>query len=268
MGAPELEAFLTHLAVTRKVSASTQNQALAALLFLYQKVLDLELPWLTEVVRAKPSRYLPVVLTHKEVRAVLAKLEDEYWLIGSILYGGGLRLQEALQLRVKDVDFDLRQLVIRSGKGGKDRVTILPEGRVIRCSATCRVRAQHTQAMQRGDGGVEAAFALAHRMGLAVRVPGDFRFAGPAQRGVHHVSGHRATPHQAGHPGGRHRQAGHVPHVPPQFRHAPAGAWLRHPHGAGTARPQGRQDDAGVHARHAQGCECACRVRSTGNVRL
>ncbi len=127
MGAPEVEAFLTHLAVTRKVSASTQNQALAALLFLYQKVLELELPWLKDVVRAKPSRHLPVVLTHKEVRAVLAKLEDEYWLIGSILYGGGLRLQEALQLRVKDVDFDLRQLVVRNGKGGKDRVTILPE---------------------------------------------------------------------------------------------------------------------------------------------
>lgn len=78
MGAPEVEAFLTHLAVTRKVSASTQNQALAALLFLYQQVLEIELPWLQDVVRAKPSRHLPVVLTHKEVRAVLAKLEDEY----------------------------------------------------------------------------------------------------------------------------------------------------------------------------------------------
>ncbi len=118
LGAPEVEAFLTHLAVTRKVSASTHNQALAALLFMYQKVLEVELPWLTDLVRAKPSRHLPVVLTHKEVRAVLAKLEDEYWLIGSILYGGGLRLLEALQLRVKDVDFELRQLIVRSGKGG------------------------------------------------------------------------------------------------------------------------------------------------------
>jgi len=92
MGAPELEAFLTHLAVTRNVSAATQNQALAALLFLYQKVLGIELPWLRDVVRAKASRRLPVVLTHTEVRAVLARLQDEYWLIGSILYGGGLRL--------------------------------------------------------------------------------------------------------------------------------------------------------------------------------
>jgi integron integrase len=161
MSAPELEAFLTHLAVTRQVSASTQNQALAALLFLYQRVLDLKLPWLTEVVRAKPSRYLPVVLTHKEVRAVLAKLEDEYWLIGSILYGGGLRLQEALQLRVKDVDFDLRQLVIRSGKGGKDRMTILPEVVVDPLQRHLEVvRAQHSQAMKRGHGGVELPFAL------------------------------------------------------------------------------------------------------------
>jgi len=161
MGAPEVEAFLTHLAVTRKVSASTQNQALAALLFLYQTVLEFELPWLKDVVRAKPSRHLPVVLTHKEVRAVLARLEDEYWLIGSILYGGGLRLQEALQLRVKDLDFDLRQIVVRDGKGSKDRVTILPEAVVEPLQRHLEVvRAQHSQAMTRGHGGVELPFAL------------------------------------------------------------------------------------------------------------
>jgi integron integrase len=161
IGALEVEAFLTDLAVTRKVSAATQNQALAALLFLYQKVLELELPWLKDVVRAKPSRHLPVVLTHKEVRAVLARLEEEYWLIGSILYGGGLRLQEALQLRVKDVDFDLRQIVVRDGKGSKDRVTILPEAVVEPLQRHLEVvRAQHSQAMTRGHGGVELPFAL------------------------------------------------------------------------------------------------------------
>jgi integron integrase len=128
---------------------------------LYQKVLEIELPWLQDVVRAKPSRHLPVVLTHKEVRAVLARLEDEYWLIGSILYGGGLRLQEALQLRVKDVDFELRQLVVRSGKGGKDRVTILPEAIVDPLQRHLEVvRAQHSQSMKRGHGGVELPFAL------------------------------------------------------------------------------------------------------------
>ena len=161
MAAAEVEALLTYLAVQRKVSAPTQNQALAALLFLYQKVLGVDLPWLKDVVRAKPSRHLPVVLTHKEVRAILANLEDEYWLIGSILYGGGLRLQEALQLRVKDVDFDLRQLVVRNGKGGKDRVTILPEAVVEPLQRHLEVvRAQHVQAMTLRHGGVELPYAL------------------------------------------------------------------------------------------------------------
>jgi site-specific recombinase XerD len=161
MGATEVEAFLTDLAVVRKVSASTQNQALAALLFLYQKVLGVELPWLQDVVRAKPSRHLPVVLTHKEVRAILAQLSDEYWLIASILYGGGLRLQEALQLRVKDVEFDLRQIVVRNGKGGKDRVTILPEVTVEPLQRHLEVvRAQHAQAMLRSYGGVELPDAI------------------------------------------------------------------------------------------------------------
>ncbi len=156
MGAPEVAAFPTHLAVTRKVSASTQNQALAALLFLYQKAL--ELPWLKDVVRAKLSRHLPVVLTHTEVRAVLARLEDKYWLIGSILYGGGLRLQEALQLRVKDVDLELRQLVVRSGK---DRVTVLAESVVEPLQRHMEVvRAQHSQAITRGHRGVELPFAI------------------------------------------------------------------------------------------------------------
>jgi integron integrase len=161
MGATEVEAFLTDLAVQRKVSASTQNQALAALLFLYQKVLAVDLPWLQDVVRAKPSHHLPVVLTHTEVRAVLAQLEGDYWLIASILYGGGLRLQEALQLRVKDVDFDLRQIVVRNGKGGKDRVTILPEAVVETLQRHLEVvRSQHSLAMTRGHGGVELPDAI------------------------------------------------------------------------------------------------------------
>ena len=108
MAAREVEDFLTHLAVDRKVSASTQNQALAAILFLYQKVMQVELPWLDGIVRAKQSRYLPVVLTTVEVRAVLAHLKSEYWLVGNLLYGAGLRLSEALQLRVKDIQFEYR----------------------------------------------------------------------------------------------------------------------------------------------------------------
>lgn len=161
MGAAEVEAFLTNLAVQRKVSASTQNQALAALLFLYQKVLSVDLPWLQDVVRAKPSHHLPVVLMHTEVRAVLAQLDGDYWLIASILYGGGLRLQEALQLRAKDVDFDLRQIVVRNGNGGKDRVTNLPEAVVDTLHRHLEVvRSQHSLAMTRGHGGVELPDAI------------------------------------------------------------------------------------------------------------
>ncbi len=101
LGAADVESFLTHLAVDRRASASTQNQALSALLFLYQKVLEIELPWLDNIVRAKRSRHVPVVVTHTEVRAVIAQLEDEYWLVATLLYGAGLRLQEALQLRTR-----------------------------------------------------------------------------------------------------------------------------------------------------------------------
>ncbi|WP_282342120.1 integron integrase [Pseudomonas sp. PS02288] len=127
MGAAEVEAFLSDLAVRRDVSASTQNQALAELLFLYKQVLKLELPWLGEVVRAKKPVRLPVVLSVEEVKAVLAQLEGELWLIASLLYGSGMRLMEVMRLRVKDVDFTGQQIVVRDGKGMKDRVTVLPQ---------------------------------------------------------------------------------------------------------------------------------------------
>jgi integron integrase len=127
MGAPEVEAFLTHLAVGAKVSASTQNQALQALLFLYRHVLDVELSWLDNVTRASRPRRLPVVLSAAEVRAVLAELDGTCWLIASLLYGSGLRLMEAHRLRVKDVVMERGELIVRDAKGGKDRVTVLPE---------------------------------------------------------------------------------------------------------------------------------------------
>jgi len=127
MGAAEVEAFLTHLAVGAKVSASTQNQALQALLFLYRQVLDVELPWLENVTRASRPRRLPVVLSAAEVRAVLAELDGTCWLIASLLYGSGLRLMEAHRLRVKDLVMERGELIVRDTKGGKDRVTVLPE---------------------------------------------------------------------------------------------------------------------------------------------
>ena len=126
MGAAEVSKFLTSLAVDGNVAASTQNQALSALLFLYRHVLEQDLPWLDDVVRARRPARLPVVLTRDEVRAVLQALHGPPRLMAVLLYGAGLRLLECAQLRVKDLDFGANQIVVRAGKGGKDRVTMLP----------------------------------------------------------------------------------------------------------------------------------------------
>jgi len=127
IGGPEVTQFLSYLAVERKVSASTQNQALSAILFLYKEVLEVELPWLDGVVRAKRPVRVPVVLSRVEVRRILAHLEGATWLAASLLYGAGLRVSECVRLRVKDLDFDYRQITVRNGKGAKDRHTMLPE---------------------------------------------------------------------------------------------------------------------------------------------
>lgn len=126
LGGAEVEQFLTYLAVGRKVSASTQNQALQAILFLYRQVLDTELPWLENVTRAQRAQHLPVVLSREEVRRVLSRLDGTAWLIGHLLYGSGLRVTEALRLRVKDCVIDRGEIIVRDAKGGKDRVTVLP----------------------------------------------------------------------------------------------------------------------------------------------
>ena len=130
MGGPEVEQFLTYLATDRQVAASTQNQALSAILFLYREALELDLPWLDGMVRAKRPARIPVVLSRDEVRRVLAQLEGTHWLAASLLYGSGLRVSECLRLRVKDVDFDYRQITVRDGKGAKDRCTMLPDSAV------------------------------------------------------------------------------------------------------------------------------------------
>ncbi len=126
LGAAEVEEFLTHLAVHHKVSAPTQNQALQAILFLYRHVLDINLPWLDNVTRAARTKRLPVVLSRGEVRALLAQLQGTPWLLGNLLYGSGLRLMEGLRLRVKDLQLERGELIVREAKGGKDRVTMLP----------------------------------------------------------------------------------------------------------------------------------------------
>jgi integron integrase len=164
LGAVEVTAFLTHLAVERQVAAATQNQALAALLFLYKSVLELDLPWLADVVRSKRPRRLPVVLSRDDVRAVLEHVDGRCRLVASLLYGSGLRLLEALRLRVKDVELDRRQILVRDGKGAKDRVTVLPERLVAPLRVQLgRVRQQHECAISAGYGGVELPMALARK---------------------------------------------------------------------------------------------------------
>jgi len=130
MGAPEVEPFLTHLAVEGHVAAATQNQALSALLFLYKEVLGVDLPWLNDVTRAKRPQRMPVVLTRDEVHAVLDRMAGVYGLMARLLYGTGMRLMECVRLRVKDVDFGRGEILIRDGKGAKDRVTMLPQSLV------------------------------------------------------------------------------------------------------------------------------------------
>ena len=127
MGAAEVEAFLTHLAVEGRVAAATQNQALSALLFLYREVLGINLPWLDGVVRAKLPQRLPVVLTRQEVSGLLDRMNGLHGMMARLLYGTGMRLMECVRLRVKDVDFEQAEIVVRDGKGAKDRVTMLPQ---------------------------------------------------------------------------------------------------------------------------------------------
>ncbi|PWB40165.1 MAG: integron integrase [Rhodocyclales bacterium] len=161
LGAADVEAFLTHLAVAGNVAASTQNQAKSALLFLYREVLETELPWLDNVERARVPKRLPVVLTRDEVHAVLSRLSGTHWLIASLLYGAGLRIMEALRLRVKDVDFARKEILVRDGKGFKDRVTMLPAALAAPLTEHLkRVKALHGQDLAAGRGAVYLPYAL------------------------------------------------------------------------------------------------------------
>ena len=161
MGAEEVEAFLTHLAVAGKVAASTQNQAKSALLFLYREVLGSELPWLDNITQAKAPKRLPVVLTLGEVSALLGKLSGTHHLLASLLYGSGMRLMEGVRLRVKDIDFTRGEIVVREGKGSKDRVTMLPQAVVVPLKAhLLKARELHQEDLQQGYGEVYLPFAL------------------------------------------------------------------------------------------------------------
>jgi len=182
MGAREVEAFLTHLAVHGNVSASTQNQAKSALLFLYREVLGVELPWLDGVESAKRPQRLPVVLTEDEVAAVLSRMTGTTGLIARLLYGSGLRLLEAARLRVKDVDLQRVELVVRDAKGAKDRVTMLPEKLVKPLEAQLAVaRALHERDLGEGFGAVYLPHALARKYPSAAK-EWMWQYVFPAER--------------------------------------------------------------------------------------
>jgi integron integrase len=170
MGGAEVERFLSQLAVRGRVAASTQNQALSALLFLYREVLGIELPWLHNVTRAKRPQHLPVVLSRDEVKQILAAMDGRPWLLASLLYGTGMRLMEGLRLRVKDLDFGRGEITIRDGKGGKDRHTMLPRvlAEPLRREVD-RARVLHQSDLAAGHGAVWLPFALARKYPAAPR---------------------------------------------------------------------------------------------------
>jgi integron integrase len=170
MAAAEVEAFLTHLAVVRNVSASTQNIALNAVLFLYKQVLQIELPWLDGVVRAKKPVRLPVVLSRDEVNRLLDNLEGTFQLMARLMYGTGMRLMECVRLRVKDIDFGRHEILVRDGKGGKDRITVLPRVLIISLqNHLARVALLHADDLANGFGEVYLPHALARKYPSAPR---------------------------------------------------------------------------------------------------
>jgi integron integrase len=164
MGGPEVERFLSGLAVEGRVAASTQNQALSALLFLYREVLGVELPWMENVVRAKRPQRVPTVLSRDEVQRLLSAMEGRSWLLASLLYGTGMRLMECLRLRVKDVDFARNEITVRHGKGGKDRRTVLPQSLVAPLKREVdRAQLLHQRDLAEGYGATQLPFALARK---------------------------------------------------------------------------------------------------------
>ena len=196
MGAPEITRYLTWLAVDGKVAASTQNQALSALLFLYRVVLELEVPWLDGLVRARRPERLPVVLTRDEVRAVLQRLTGPTRLMGYLLYGAGLRLLECCRLRTQDVDFEASQIIVRAGKGDKDRMTMLPLTiKADLADHLALMREQHRRDVADGAGCVELPSAIARKYPNAVR-EWTWQWVFPATRTyVDPETGHRRRHH-------------------------------------------------------------------------
>jgi integron integrase len=182
MGPEEVRAFLSHLATVQQVAASTQRQALSAIIFLYREILGREMGWIDNIERAKQPERLPVVYSRAEARSVLAHLDGQHWLMASLLYGTGLRLMECIRLRVKDVDFAYRQILVRDGKGQKDRVTMLPQvlAEPLRRHLD-KVKVLHDQDLAEGFGEVYLPFALERKYSTASREWG-WQYIFPSRR--------------------------------------------------------------------------------------
>ena len=182
LSAKHIEAFLTHLAVNRKVSASTQNQALSALLFLYKEVLKIELPYLDGVTRAKKPLHVPVVFTVEEAKSVINHLQIVYALMAKLLYGSGLRLMECVRLRVKDIDFNYKTITVRGGKGAKDRVTLLPDQVIEPLNFQLKkAKELHDFDIEAGFGRTYLPFAL-ERKYPAANIEWGWQYVFPASR--------------------------------------------------------------------------------------
>ncbi len=270
MGQAEVESFLTWLAGERQVSASTHRQALSALLFLYVKVLGTDLPWMRDIGRPRSQRRVPVVLSKEELVTIFAHMEGEHRLWAQLLYGTGLRITEGLPLRIKDVDFEHRAVVVREGKGGKDRVVMLPDSLVPALReqmAEARILWAADQAD--GRGGVFLPDALERKYPRAGCSWTWFWLFPQAS----YSSLRRGSASSLVRPdvparvqaGGRvrgHPQAGNAAHIETFVRHTSAAVRLRHPHGAGPAGPCGRGYDDDLYPR-PEG-RWRCRAQSSG----
>ena len=251
MGAAEVEAFLSMLANERKVSASTHNQALSAVLFLYREVLGIDLPWLNNIGRPQQTKRIPSVLTKDEVAGLLAFLEGETALLARMLYGTGMRLMEGMRLRVKDVDFVRHTIIVREAKGNKDRVVMLP--RTLAPALRLQLltaRALWEQDRQAQRGGVETPHALAakypqvgHSWGWFWLFPSPTLSVDP-RSGIeqrHHLYEERLQRTQTNCSASRYLQTRVSSYFAPQLRNPFVAGKNRHPYCAGTARPFRRQ---------------------------
>ena len=260
MGEKEIAQFLSSLASELHVSASTQNQALNAILFLYRDVLRKEIGYVDGVVRAKRPHRLPVVLTRQEVKSILGVLDHSDWLMVMLLYGAGLRLMECLQLRVKDIDFTSNQIVVRAGKGDKDRHTMLPGSRERTTRQASRNNQGATPARSRTRLGPSRSAERpgaqipqrGKRVGMAVGISRNEPLHRSGNRRAAQTSPARIGFTEGGETSrskGRDDQTGNPTHVSPFVCHPLARRWLRHPHGSRTSRPPRCQHDDDLHTR-------------------